>query len=345
MSGFLVVALLLCLHRDGVYTAIASADEDLSNYSPPSRCSKHGSEIRFPLQLQSSNTNTSLSSLCGSPCIKLGCSGQDTIFVHPILAPYKVTAIDYRSATLTIIPHLNYSPCHLIANFMSASMIPYDIDYPLDYPCYTFYSGFAVRCLKKFTPSKNDGDYIVGPVSCLSNTTHLLYLVYADADMSIFPLDCKAVSDAIIPIPVADIMPYTTFKEQVEMILKGATMTVSWWNHEHPPEFAFSGRQCGRQGCSFAGRTVNGFPMFVGQCNYEPGIAYNCTQCERQGQHCAFNSQMNQTFCMRHVCRSARWLVVRQGWQLPSPYCSQDHTMMASPAERRLIWCRELTWS
>lgn len=192
---------------------------------------------------------------------------------------------------------------------MSASMIPYDIDYPLDYPCYTFYSGFAVRCLKKFTQSKNDGDYIVGPVSCLSNTTHLLYLVYADADMSIFPLDCKAVSDARIPIPVADIMPYTTFKEQVEMILSGATMTVSWSNHEHHPEFAFSGTQCGRQGqlCEFAGRTIFGSPMFVGQCNYEPGIAYNCTQCERQGQHCVFNSQMNQTFCMPHGMIS-NWL-------------------------------------
>uniref|UniRef100_K3XG69 Protein kinase domain-containing protein n=1 Tax=Setaria italica TaxID=4555 RepID=K3XG69_SETIT len=241
MSGFLVIAFLLWLHRDGVYTTTASADEDLSNYSPPSQCR---------------------------------CSGQDTIFVHPILAPYKVTAIDYRSATLTIIPHLNYSPC------------------PLD-------------CQLHFTQSKNDGDYIVGPVSCLSNTTHLLYLVYADADMSIFPLDCKAVSDARIPIPVADIMPYTTFKEQVEMILSGATMTVSWSNHEHHPEFAFSGTQCGRQGqlCEFAGRTIFGSPMFVGQCNYEPGIAYNCTQCERQGQHCVFNSQMNQTFCMPHGSR------------------------------------------
>lgn len=223
--------------------ATASADEDLSNYSPPSRCSKHGPEIRFPLQLESSKPYTS-SSLCGSPCIKLACSGQDTILVDPVLAPYKVIAVDYRSATLTIIPRLNYSPCCLIANFMSASsMIPNDIDYP----GYTFYSGFAVHCLKKFTPS-TDGDYIVGPIFCLSNATHFFYLVYARADMSILPLDCKAVSNGTIPIPVADIMPYTTFKEQVEMILNNAAMTVGWWIHEeYEPEFAFSGTQCGRQ--------------------------------------------------------------------------------------------------
>ncbi|KAG2598514.1 rust resistance kinase Lr10-like isoform X1 [Panicum virgatum] len=300
MRGFLIVALLLCLHKDGVYMATASADEDLSNYSPPSRCSKHGPEIRFPLQLESSKPYTS-SSLCGSPCIKLACSGQDTILVDPVLAPYKVIAVDYRSATLTIIPRLNYSPCRLIANFMSASsMIPYDIDYP----GYTFYSGFAVHCFKKFTPS-TDGDYIVGPIFCLSNATHFFYLVYARADMSILPLDCKAVSNGTIPIPVADIMPYTTFKEQVEMILNNAAMTVGWWIHEYEPEFAFSGTQCGRQTgfCEFTERNVNGSTMFVSQCNYELGIAYNCTHCERQGRHCAFSSQMNQTFCMHHGSR------------------------------------------
>ncbi|CAL4975738.1 unnamed protein product [Urochloa decumbens] len=311
MSEFLVVALLLCLQKDGVYMATASADQDLFSYSLPSQCSEHGPEVRFPFQLESSNTNTPSSSLCGSPCIKLACSGQDTILLHPVLAPYKVTAIDYKKATLTIVPRSNYSPCHLIANFMSASsIIPYDSDYPSDYPCYTFYSGFAVRCLKKLTPSKSEGDHIVGPISCLSNATHLLYLVYAEADMSILPLDCKAVSDGTIPIPVEPIMPYTTFKEQVEMILDGAMMTVGWWNHieesetviEEPDVFYNDPTQCGHRRIGLStGYEVNGSFMMVSWSNYEPGLAYNCTQCERQGRHCAFSSQTNQTFCMHHT--------------------------------------------
>ncbi|CAO2179526.1 unnamed protein product [Urochloa humidicola] len=304
MSGFLVIALLFCLHKDGVYVATASADQDLFSYSPPSRCSKHGPEVRFPFKLESSNTNTSLSSLCGSPCIRLACSGQDTILLHPVLAPYKVTAIDYKKAALTIAPRSNYSTCHLIANFMSASsMIPYDFDYPSDYPCYTFYTGFAVSCLKKLTPSKSESDYIVGPVSCLSNATHLLYLVYAYADISILPLDCKAVSDGMIPIPVKPIMPYTTFKEQVEMILDGATMTVGWWS-QIGPDFSYDPTKCGHRGvCEPTSHEVNGSSMTVYWCNYEPGLAYNCTQCERQRRHCAFSSQTNQTFCMHHGSR------------------------------------------
>ncbi|CAO2208437.1 unnamed protein product [Urochloa humidicola] len=256
----------------------ASADQDLFNYSQPSRCSKHGPEVRFPFQLESSNTNTSSSSLCGSPCIKLACSGQDTILLHPVLAAYKVTTIDYRKAALSIIPRSNYSPCHLIANFMSASsIITYDSDYHADFPCYTFYSGFAVRCLKKLTPSESE-------------------------DMSILPLDCKAVSDGTIPIPVEPIMPYTTFKEQVEMILDGAMMTVGWWNHIEEPDVFNDPTQCGRRGIgSSTGYEVNGSSMTVSWCNYEPGLAYNCTQCERQGRHCAFSSQTNQTFCMHHT--------------------------------------------
>ncbi|KAF8671015.1 hypothetical protein HU200_050294 [Digitaria exilis] len=176
--------------------------------------------------------------------------------------------------------------------------------YNTDYPCHTFYSGFAVYCLKKLTPRKSDSDYIVGPVSCLSNTTHFLYLVYADADMSILPLDCKAISDGTIPIPVAGVMPYTTFKEQVEMILNGASITVGWWDPGYDSEFALRDTQCGYQGlCESTERTVNGSVVNIERCNYQPGIARNCSQCEHQGRRCAFSSKTNQTFCMHHSTR------------------------------------------
>ncbi|KAF8696673.1 hypothetical protein HU200_036295 [Digitaria exilis] len=183
---------------------------------------------------------------------------------------------------------------------MSSYIIPYNIDRPLDFPCYYFRSGFAVHCSKKFAPRKGDSDYIVGPVSCLSNTTHFLYLVEADTDMSILPLGCKAISDGAIPIPVGDAMPYPTFKEQVEMILNGASITVGWNN-----DFSFSSTQCGYQGrlCKSTEITINGSMRTVNWCNYQPGIAHNCSRCEQQGRRCGFSFMTNQTFCMHHSSR------------------------------------------
>jgi len=79
MTEFLVIALLLCLLIDGVYKATGWDDADFFSNCPPSRCSEHGPEIRYPFKLESSNT----SSLCGAPCMKLACYGDDTILVFP----------------------------------------------------------------------------------------------------------------------------------------------------------------------------------------------------------------------------------------------------------------------
>ena len=58
MTEFHVIALLLCLLIDGVYGAMAWADADFFSNCPPSRCSKHGPEIRYPFRLESSNTSS-----------------------------------------------------------------------------------------------------------------------------------------------------------------------------------------------------------------------------------------------------------------------------------------------
>ncbi|KAG8096735.1 hypothetical protein GUJ93_ZPchr0013g37037 [Zizania palustris] len=104
----LVAALLVVSvvgHHGANQQATAWEDEDFFSHCPPSRCSEHGPEIRFPLQLNSSNTPSS----CGLPCMKLACSGPDTILDSKYLGrPYKVTAIDYRRRSLTIIPLEDY---------------------------------------------------------------------------------------------------------------------------------------------------------------------------------------------------------------------------------------------
>jgi hypothetical protein len=107
MTGFLVTALLLCLLKEGISMTTAWDDEDFFSNCPPSRCSNHGPEIRFPFWLESSNT----SSLCRAPGLKLACSGQDTILVYPQTKSYsfKVTTIDYKRGYLTLSPRVDNS--------------------------------------------------------------------------------------------------------------------------------------------------------------------------------------------------------------------------------------------
>ncbi|KXG32744.1 rust resistance kinase Lr10 [Sorghum bicolor] len=261
MTEFLVVALLLCLLIDGVYRAMAWDDADFFSNCPPSRCSKHGPEIRYPFRLESSNT----SSLCGTPCMKLGCYGDDTILVLPTaVIHYKVTAIDYRRGTLTLAPRVDDSSSSCKQKLMSVSLPASIIN--CEDPCSTLLCHLeyatTVSCLKEFTPSNLAANYIFGPISCLSSTSQFSYLVDSSASMSVLPLDCKVAPDSHFPIHYDG----PTLKEQAEAILDfSGTTTIDWIYGE---DF--------------------------------PGALYNCTQCEQGGRHCGFSLHRNQTFCINH---------------------------------------------
>lgn len=263
MSAFLVAAVLLCLVNYGVDLATAWEDKDFFKYCQPSKCSKHGPEIRFPFRLESNNTSSS----CSTPCMALACSGQDTILVHPVLGPCKVTTIDYRYPGIKIIPLVDsLSPCPL-QKLISRS-IPYEQHQG---HCDVYYQYYAtlVCCSKEFTRSIHDADSVAGPVSCLSNVTHFSYLVDSFASISILPSDCKVCLDGVIPLPINyDIVPFS-FKRSAEGILSFSEMAMEWENSMYE----------------------------IGNSS-KAGI--NCPECERQGKHCAFSSQRNQTFCMRH---------------------------------------------
>jgi hypothetical protein len=247
--------------------AMAGKDEDFFSHCPPTRCGKHGPEIRFPFHLDSSNK----SSVCGAPCMNLACSGEDTILLDSAFAAYKVTAIDYRSGALTITPPVNYSSCHLINRLKSACVDLYPLTSSWDRPphlCYPVDYTFAavVRCSRKFTPKSYGLNDIAVPIPCLSNATHFSYFVDAYADIFFLPLDCKLASEGMMPIPTPifdNSIDYSArFKELAERIINVSDMTVYFSdNHE---------------------------------------IVCNCTHCERRGRRCAFSSQMNQTFCMHH---------------------------------------------
>ncbi|CAD6238205.1 unnamed protein product [Miscanthus lutarioriparius] len=247
MTGFLVVALLLCLLKDGAYKATAWDDADFFSNCPPSWCSEHGPEIRYPFRLESSNT----SSLCGTPCMKLGCYGDDTILVLPTaVTQYKVTAIDYRRGTLTLAPLVDDSSPSCKQKLMSMSLPASIINCEDPDPCSLLCrNGYAtiVSCLREFIPSNLAANFISGPISCLSSTSQFSYLVAGYASMSVLPLDCKVVPDSYFLMATATAP--TTLKEQAETILDfSGTTTIGWYG------------------------------------GVDATIAYNCTQCER-GSH------------------------------------------------------------
>jgi hypothetical protein len=265
MSILLAMAIvLLPLSNHGIDLVMAWNDKDFFKYCPPSQCSQHGPEIRFPFCLESSNTSSSCGCR-GRSIRKLACSGQDTILVHPVLGQYNVSIIDYKRSSMKINPMLD--PClvlqqKLIISKSSSSPRFDDIN---DDPYFEILFTLAtlVYCSREFTPGV--ADRVAGPVSCLSNATHFFYLVADYQDMYLLPLDCKVipVSDGIngrlIPIhwsyyPIYALHSHP-FKEGVDIFLSIAETTVYWEHHV-------------------------------------------CSQCEISGGSCAFSSISNQAFCM-----------------------------------------------
>ncbi|KAM0891070.1 hypothetical protein ACQ4PT_026622 [Festuca glaucescens] len=264
MCKVLVTALLLLpLINHGIDLAMAWDDQDFFKYCPPSQCSQHGPEIRYPFCLESSNTSSS-SCGCGSQSIRrFASSGQDTILFHPVLGQYNVSDIDYRRSSMKVIPLVD--PCLLLRQklIISRGASSPHVDDLNDEQLVEFTSStYLVCCSKEFTPGVADG--IAGPVSCLTNATHFLYLVSGYEDMSVLPLDCKVmpVSDGgggrRIPMymfddPMLD-RHSQSFKESAQNFLSFAEKTV-YWDHA-------------------------------------------CGQCELSGGRCAFSFQEKPAFCM-----------------------------------------------
>ncbi|KAJ1282988.1 hypothetical protein BS78_03G093400 [Paspalum vaginatum] len=273
MSRLLTTApIVLCLlsHGTDIVAADSWDDRDFFSVCPPSRCSKDGPDIRFPLRLESGNSSPS----CGATaCTKLACSGQDTILRHPFLGPMKVITLDYKHALMKLIP---FSECPI------QKLISRPANIEDDNWCLPLYeSGRLVSCSREFSLSGDvpfylgscgsddyATDHIVGPIPCLSNPGHFTYLVHASLRMSFLPLDCKALSNRTVPIFPTTVPEHTqTFKQSAETILSFSEITTSW-------------------------REWRGIS--------EISITDFCSDCESRGRRCAFSSQRNQTFCMRH---------------------------------------------
>ncbi|CAO2193338.1 unnamed protein product, partial [Urochloa humidicola] len=290
----------------GTDISTAWDDQDFFKYCPPTRCSKDGPEIRFPLRLESSNSSPS----CGAAtCTKLTCSGEDTILRHPFLGLSKVIDLDYNNSMMKIVPLLEqqFSKCP-IQNLT----LPAD---DLDDMCYlnVYEAGRLVECTAEFTPSgilqyggsfcsshtnyykyesayfvssgESAADLIAGPIPCLSNPGRFTYLVHACLLMTFLPLDCKVLSNTLVPIFLiaSEDEDTHTFKKRAETIIGFSDITTSWsqWYWTTDKKFATRG-----------------------------SITDFCNHCESQGQPCAFSSRRSKPFCMPHSNKGLRHKVI-----------------------------------
>jgi hypothetical protein len=110
-----------------------------------------------------------------------------------------------------------------------------------------------------------------GPISWLSNTTHLLYLLSSYLDITDLPLNCEVVSDGVVRLPIlreqSDGEWPLKINTTVERILKLAEVELGWSGADD---------------------------------------LWECDECEHKGGRCASSSQRNQTFCMPHGILSNR---------------------------------------
>ncbi|CAO2204907.1 unnamed protein product [Urochloa humidicola] len=266
MNRFFLLTVLLCLLNHGAETATTWDDKDFFSYCPP-ETSGDGPEIRLPLRFESSNASSS--SCGGAASTKLVCSGnKDTILLHQCLGASKVTAANYKNASMKIIPLIGYSVCP-IQELIDANVWEGGCD------LYKYNPSRLVDCSREFMLSDVqldfDGsgsgcgavDFVAGPIPCLgSNPGRFMYLVLPDLPLHLLPLDCKLVSEREVPIPYVYMLSPLTFKDTVQAIIDPSEMTIRW--NEYAREFP----------------------------------TLNCTHCEESGHRCAFSSQRNQTFCM-----------------------------------------------
>ncbi|KAK1661512.1 hypothetical protein QYE76_049671 [Lolium multiflorum] len=221
MCTLLVTAFLLSLINHRTNLAMAWDDQDFFRYCPPSKCSKHGPEIRFPFRLKASNTS------CGRLCMELACSGEDTILVHPLLGPCKVTHIYYSRLVIELIPPPALSPCPLQKLISQTIPIQYAYAEHSNQALCEIYDerhAMLVCCLREITPSIG----AAGPISCLSNTTHLSYLLPTYLLMTDLPLSCEVVSGNLVRLPYSRQDWSVTLNTSVERILESAEMTLGW---------------------------------------------------------------------------------------------------------------------
>lgn len=275
MPDLLFMVLLISLLAGGTYVATAWDDEDFFKNCSPTRCSKHGPEVRFPFRLATQHPP------CGAPGMQLSCSGQDTILYHPVLGSCIVTEIFYKDLVINISPPVDPSLHCPLQRLISTNLST------VVYKPQKLNVASLVGCSRDSIPIDLYG--VVGPVDCLINKAiQFWYLVNPYAYMSVLPLDCTVVSKDI-SIPYSEIhhsffkfkVSHTaTFKYRANRILSFGETAFSWYSSSITSvcqQCEKEGQQCGfnsQKGQSFCKR--HGNVSFPGQNHvlYDVSISF-----------------------------------------------------------------------
>ncbi|CAM0879226.1 unnamed protein product [Alopecurus aequalis] len=259
MFEALVVALLFLTLSYEINRATASGDGDFFHNCTPFKCSEGSPEIRFPFRHATSPPS------CGAPGMDLSCSMEaDTILHHPVLGLCKVTAIDYSYGTMNVFPlEESWTQCPL--QKISTTNLATSL-----YKPYGYESATLVRCSRELIPEEKAsttwgrGDIIVGPISCMSNTSRFIYVMTSGESMSLLPSGCTVVSNGIFMPLDYDSRYVVLFAESAKRIIIFGEITLNW---------------------------------------SIPKITNICQDCERKGHPCGFSSQRRQAFCKHHGSR------------------------------------------
>ncbi|CAM0878917.1 unnamed protein product [Alopecurus aequalis] len=218
LNTLLVTLFLLSLLTYQTYVVAASDDENFLKKCSSHRCSKHGTEIRFPFQLSTHPPS------CGIPGMQLSCSGDDIILDHHVLGSFKVTAIYYRHRVINVIPLVEPSTQCPVQNLVSANLANDVYEQPQSSQVTTL-----VRCSRNFVPA--DPSSIAGPAPCLSNNaSQFWYLAQFYAYISDLPRGCVAMSKGIpIPFTYDNHGPNTDeFNEKANGVMNFGETTFTW---------------------------------------------------------------------------------------------------------------------
>lgn len=254
MTKSLAVALLFLAPSYGINRATASGDGDFFHNCTPFKCSEGSPEIRFPFRHATSPPS------CGAPGLDLSCSREaDTLLLHPILGLCKVTAIDYSFGTLNVIPlEESWTRCPL--QNISTTNLATSVYKTYGYETATLVHSRELIPIQKASTLPGAGDSIVGPISCLSNTSQFIYLMEGSESMSLLPSDCTVVSNGISMPLYSDRKSDVFFEERAKSFIACAETSLSW---------------------------------------SIPNITEICKDCEQKGHSCGFSSQRRQAFCKR----------------------------------------------
>ncbi|KAK2981992.1 hypothetical protein RJ640_007584 [Escallonia rubra] len=220
MSPLLKIVLLLLSAYSPPRSSGDNGGESFFETCPPTKCSKRGPTIRYPLRL---NTQPSF---CGREGSELSCSANgSTLFHLPFSGSYLVDSINYYSRRISLEVQDGNCPLQSLLSMNRTDSI-------LEYLSTNL---LVVNC----TRGGGAIDGMAGPIDCLQNDKDWVYVTDASATMDKLPSNCSISGNGAILFDGGDLVA------GVERILRTRKIFMYWRFDEGCNECERKGNYCG----------------------------------------------------------------------------------------------------